>query len=219
MIHFLKEDLKATIFSKSLKIIEWDQIIPNIIWVKLSSLRIWSLIICTISWPRENNEAVQSQQVGGWMLKRHSRIVLVFVLTCIISQNTSAFPHQLFSKKEPIIALVAFGSYIECTNVSRKLCWNEGHKYATVQFTSKKHSCVGKPLWWAHTSSACKSVVNNRCLIVHVAALCSFRESDTFSSSCNSLTWYWIIGFVCSINALLSRHMSLYLFGWKFGLR
>lgn len=83
----------------------------------------------------------------------------------------------------------------------------------------KKHACVSKPLWWAHTSSACKPVVNNRCLTVHVAALCSFRESDTFSSPCNSFTWYWIIEFVCSINALLSHHMSLYLFGWKFGLR
>lgn len=30
-IHFLKEDLKATIFPKSLKIIERDQVTPNII--------------------------------------------------------------------------------------------------------------------------------------------------------------------------------------------
>lgn len=120
-------------------------------------------------------------------------------------------------QKEQIIAALAFGSCTERTNVNRKHCWNEGGESAAVQFISQKRGCVGKPLWWAPTRSARKPVVNNRCSIVHVAALCSFRESDTLrpqglmhmvSNRFSPLRPCACIACLC-----------LYLFGLKLGLR
>lgn len=107
-------------------------------WIKLSSLRIWSLIICTISWPRENNKTVQCQQGGGWMLKWDSWIVLVVPSAWHYVPKYFCFSSLAFLQKRTNNCCFGFWTLvIEHTDLHRKHCWNEGEEYA-AQFISKK---------------------------------------------------------------------------------
>lgn len=127
---------------------------------------------------------------------------------------SKALPLSFSSKKSQGIAFL-FSYYNEHMNINRKHYWNKEEKYALMLFISEKCGCVGKPLWWAHTGSACKPVVNNRCLIVLAVAPCFFRESSIFSR------FPWLIYVVLNWFALLMAcaYSHVFLFFYLFGLK